>query len=195
MCESRQWLPEAKSVPLAGGAQNLRKQSISGRRRSRTFIGPAACLVDADPAARVVVCGDLNSREHDAPMRILRGARDEDTPQTMPRILVPLAERMPLPAGAAYISDLIGCTVYDRDQPLGVVSSVQFPTSPDGLRRLEEAAPLLAVKLPEGEEVLVPFASALLLGVDLAAKSIRMTLPEGLAEINRASEERGEEKG
>jgi ribosomal 30S subunit maturation factor RimM len=53
----------------------------------------------------------------------------------------------------------------------------------------------LAVKLPEGEEVLVPFAGALLLGVDLAAKSIRMTLPEGLAGINRASEERGEEKG
>jgi 16S rRNA processing protein RimM len=99
-------------------------------------------------------------------------------------VLVPLAERMPLPAGAAYISDLIG-----------VVSSVQFPTSPDGLRRLEEAAPLLAVKLPEGEEVLVPFAGALLLGVDLAAKSIRMTLPEGLAEINRAATDSGEEKG
>ena len=38
-------------------------------------------LFDADPAARIVVCGDLNSREHDAPMRILRGARDEDTPR------------------------------------------------------------------------------------------------------------------
>jgi endonuclease/exonuclease/phosphatase family metal-dependent hydrolase len=51
-------------------------------------------LFDADPAARIAVCGDLNSREHDAPMRILRGARDEDTPETMPRILVPLAERV-----------------------------------------------------------------------------------------------------
>ncbi len=51
-------------------------------------------LFDADPAARIAVCGDLNSREHDAPMRILRGARDEDTPRTMPRILVPLAERV-----------------------------------------------------------------------------------------------------
>ena len=51
-------------------------------------------LFDADPAARIVVCGDLNSREHDAPMRILRGARDEDTPRTTPRILVPLAERV-----------------------------------------------------------------------------------------------------
>jgi 16S rRNA processing protein RimM len=110
-------------------------------------------------------------------------------------VLVPLAERMPLPVGAAYISDLIGCTVYDRGRALGVVASVQFPTSPDGLRRLEEAAPLLAVRLPEGDEVLVPFAEALLLDVDLVAKSIRMTLPEGLAEINRATEESGEEKG
>jgi len=32
--------------------------------------------------------------EHDATMRILRGARDEDTPRTIPRILVPLAERV-----------------------------------------------------------------------------------------------------
>jgi endonuclease/exonuclease/phosphatase family metal-dependent hydrolase len=51
-------------------------------------------LFDADPTARILVCGDLNSREHDAPMRILRGARDEDTPETSPRILVPLAERV-----------------------------------------------------------------------------------------------------
>ncbi|MGA1984348.1 MAG: ribosome maturation factor RimM [Acidobacteriaceae bacterium] len=104
-------------------------------------------------------------------------------------VLVPLAERMPLPTGAAYISDLIGCTVYDRGQPLGVVEGVQFPTSPDGLRRLEEAAPLLEVKSPEGDEVLIPFAEALLLDVDLAAKSIRMTLPEGLAQINRPTQE------
>jgi 16S rRNA processing protein RimM len=109
-------------------------------------------------------------------------------------VLVPLAERMPPPAGAAYISDLIGCTVYDRDQPLGVVSSVEFPTTPDGLRRLEEAAPLLEVNSPEGDELLIPFATAYILNVDPAAKSIRMTLPEGLAEINRPSEASHEEK-
>jgi endonuclease/exonuclease/phosphatase family metal-dependent hydrolase len=51
-------------------------------------------LFDADGAARIVVCGDLNSREHDAPMRILRGARDEDTPEATPRILIPLAEQV-----------------------------------------------------------------------------------------------------
>jgi endonuclease/exonuclease/phosphatase family metal-dependent hydrolase len=51
-------------------------------------------LFDAEPTARIIVCGDFNSREHDAPMRILRGARDEDTPETSSRILVSLTERV-----------------------------------------------------------------------------------------------------
>ena len=97
---------------------------------------------------------------------------------------MPLTERLPLDPGAAYISDLIGCTVYDRGVALGVVDSVEFPTSPDGSRRLEEAAPLLAITSSEGDEILVPFANAFLLELDLAAKSIRMALPEGLADIN-----------
>jgi len=99
-------------------------------------------------------------------------------------VLVPIGERLPLDPGAAYISDLIGCTVYDRGVVLGTVDAVQFATSPDGSRRLEEAAPLLAVKPPEGDEILVPFASAFLLELDVAGKAIRMALPEGLAEIN-----------
>jgi 16S rRNA processing protein RimM len=109
-------------------------------------------------------------------------------------VLVPLTERMPLAPGAAYVSDLIGCTVYDRGQALGVVESVEFPTSPDGSRRLEEAAPLLAVKSPRGDEVLVPFVSSFLQDIDLGAKSIRMALPEGLAEINRSAAARDKEK-
>jgi 16S rRNA processing protein RimM len=99
-------------------------------------------------------------------------------------VIVPLTERVPLEPGAAYISDLVGCTVYDRKRALGVVDSVEFPTSPDGTRRLEDAAPLLAIRSPEGDEILIPFVSAFLLELDVVAKSIRMALPEGLAEIN-----------
>jgi 16S rRNA processing protein RimM len=91
---------------------------------------------------------------------------------------------MPLDSDATYISDLIGCTVYDRDQPLGTVASVDFPTTPDGARRLEDAAPLLAITSPNGDEILVPFARTFLIALDPAAKSIRMALPEGLAELN-----------
>jgi 16S rRNA processing protein RimM len=99
-------------------------------------------------------------------------------------VVVPATERVPLEPGAAYISDLVGCTVYDRDRALGIVDAVQFPTSPDGARRLEEAAPLLSIQPPEGDEILVPFANAFLLELDVAGKTIRMALPEGLAEIN-----------
>jgi 16S rRNA processing protein RimM len=68
---------------------------------------------------------------------------------------------------------------------VGVVEDVQFPATPDGTRRLEEAAALLAVRSAEGDEVLVPFASAFLVEIDTGAKAIRMELPEGLTGVNR----------
>jgi len=99
-------------------------------------------------------------------------------------VLVPLAERTPIDSGAAYISDLIGCTLYDRDRPLGTVAGIDFPTTPGAARRLDDAAPLLVVSTPSGGELLVPFARAFLVALDPTAKSIRMALPEGLAELN-----------
>ena len=106
-------------------------------------------------------------------------------------VIVPLAERLPLSPGAAYISDLIGCTVYDRDRAVGVVDSVEFPMSPDGSHRREEAAPLLAIKSPDEHEILIPFASAFVLSLDVAARAIHMALPEGLTGLNRPTEEKG----
>jgi 16S rRNA processing protein RimM len=101
-------------------------------------------------------------------------------------VIVPLAERIPLDADAAYISDLVGCTVFDRDVPIGSVKDVEFAMTPDGSRRLEDAAPLLTIASPDGQEVLVPFAKAYLLGLDTSAKTIRMALPEGLVDINHS---------
>ncbi len=100
-------------------------------------------------------------------------------------VLVPLAERMPLDADSIYISDLIGCTVYDRDAALGLVESVQFPATPDGTQRLEDTAPLLAVAIPDGGELLLPFAKSYLVEIDVHAKTIRMALPDGLTDLNR----------
>jgi len=102
-------------------------------------------------------------------------------------VVVPLAERMPLEADSIYISDLTGCTVYDGDVALGVVESVDFPTTADGSHRLEDAAPLLVIASPDHEELLVPFAKSYVVGIDLLAKSIHMSLPEGLTDLNRSS--------
>jgi 16S rRNA processing protein RimM len=111
------------------------------------------------------------------------------------QVLVPFSERITLEPGATYIADLIGCTVYDRGQPIGLVEGVEFPTTPDGARRLEQAAPILAVASPDGNELLIPFATAFILELDLPAHAIRMALPEGLTQINRGSSKAGTDNG
>jgi 16S rRNA processing protein RimM len=106
-------------------------------------------------------------------------------------VIVPSDERLELEDDATYISDLIGCTLYDHADPqvtvsLGVVTDVHFATTPDGSRRLEDAAPILALETPAGDEILVPFVKAFLIELDPAAKRIDMTLPAGLADVNRS---------
>jgi 16S rRNA processing protein RimM len=102
-------------------------------------------------------------------------------------VLVPHEERLPLEDDAAYISELIDCTVFDGTTAIGVVEDVQFTTTPDGSRRLDDAAPLLVVTSPDGDEILIPFAKAFVVKVDTEAKRIEMTLPVGLVEVNRST--------
>lgn len=86
---------------------------------------------------------------------------------------IPAEQRAELEAGAAYVSDLVGCSVMDRETPIGVVADVQFGAG---------EAPLLVVKR-DAQEFLVPFAEAFLKRTDVAAKRIEMELPEGLLEL------------
>jgi 16S rRNA processing protein RimM len=102
-------------------------------------------------------------------------------------VLVPEEERLALEDEAVYISELAGCTVYDGGMAVGVVEDVQFATTADGGRRLTDAAPLLAVRSIEGDEVLIPFAKAFLVAMDTEAKRIDMILPAGLVDVNRST--------
>ena len=58
---------------------------------------------------------------------------------------------------------------------MGVVRDVEFPGG----------VPLLAVKTGEGE-VLVPLAAEFCTRIDVEAKRIDVTLPEGLRDFNRS---------
>jgi 16S rRNA processing protein RimM len=91
-------------------------------------------------------------------------------------IQVPLAERVGLGAGQYFITDLIGCEVREAgaSEPLGKVSDVQ-----GGLH--SAGTPLLAVETAAGE-LLVPFAADICTEIDLAARRIIVSLPEGLRE-------------
>jgi 16S rRNA processing protein RimM len=109
-------------------------------------------------------------------------------------VIVPYAERLALDDESEYVSDLIGCTVYDGPNAVGIIDDVQFPSTPDGARKLAEAAPLLAVLSPTGDEILIPFAKAFLVGVNVNEKRVDMALPEGLIEVNQAREPSSDQK-
>ena len=92
---------------------------------------------------------------------------------------VPLSERAKLEPGAAFVSDLVGCTLFDRGRQVGVVNDVRFGAG---------EAPLLIVgQRVQGEgksELEIPYAQEFLVRVDLEHKRIEMYLPEGLLEVN-----------
>jgi 16S rRNA processing protein RimM len=86
---------------------------------------------------------------------------------------VPRSERAGLEAGAAYVSDLIGCAVLDHGREVGTVRDVRFGAG---------EAPLLVVAGKTEYEI--PYAQEFLVSIDLVHKRIVMALPEGLLEVN-----------
>ena len=87
-------------------------------------------------------------------------------------VQLPRQERLPLPAGEVYVSDLVGCAVFDRGAEVGRIADVQFGSGD---------APLLVVKAGKKEHLL-PFAEAYLVKVDVERKRVEMNLPEGMLE-------------
>ena len=86
---------------------------------------------------------------------------------------VPRSERAELETGAYFISELVGCAVFDHGRAIGTLKAIEFGSG---------EAPNLVI---EGKrEFLVPFAEAYLSSVDTEAKRLEMNLPEGLLEVD-----------
>jgi 16S rRNA processing protein RimM len=94
-------------------------------------------------------------------------------------VQVPLGERVVLPPGRYYISDLTGCEVWEASAAGGM-------TYLGAVREVggSGAAWHLVVATSTGE-VLIPLAAEICTRIDLAARRIEVRLPEGLRELNR----------
>jgi 16S rRNA processing protein RimM len=88
---------------------------------------------------------------------------------------VPCSQRSKLQAGWNYVSDLVGCEVFDQGREIGRIEDVQFGAG---------EAPLLIVRDGAAKLLEIPFAEAYLDGVDVGRREVRMKLPEGLLEVN-----------
>ena len=85
---------------------------------------------------------------------------------------VPEAALAALPADVYYEHQFVGCAVETVDGvPVGTVV------------RVEGGAPRLVIDGPRGE-VLVPLAQEICVDIDIEARRIRITPPEGLLELN-----------
>ncbi len=87
---------------------------------------------------------------------------------------IPRQERATLPVGAAYVSDLIGCAVFDGGRELGKIAEVEFNAG---------EAPLLEVKAESGE-YWIPFAAKYVESVDVEHRRVALRLPTGMLEID-----------
>ena len=98
-------------------------------------------------------------------------------------LLTPREDRIRLPDDEVYISDLVGCDLFDGARHAGIIQDVRFPTSADGRKRLD-VAPLLILRAPDGSEILVPFVKDFLKAVDLPQRRLMMNLPRGLLDVD-----------
>lgn len=93
-------------------------------------------------------------------------------------VRIPIEQRAPLEEGRYFVDDLIGCEVVDKatGAVMGHVTAWREFGGP----------PLVEVTTERGREpILVPFARAIFVEIDTAAKRLVVDLPEGLAEVNR----------
>jgi 16S rRNA processing protein RimM len=110
-------------------------------------------------------------------------------------VLLPFEQRVTLPAGQYFVSDLIGCSVFENSTSpsvfssspclvesapslLGTVRDVQF--TGEGI----SGTPLLAVDTSQGE-LLIPLAEEICSRINVAARRIDVVLPDGLRDLNR----------
>ena len=112
-------------------------------------------------------------------------------------VLLPFEQRVTLPAAHYFVSDLIGCAVFETpvsppavasspcliDETLmllGTVSDVQIPG--------EEIAgtPLLEVETAQGQ-ILIPFAADICTRIDTSARRIEVVLSEDLRDLNKSN--------
>jgi 16S rRNA processing protein RimM len=109
-------------------------------------------------------------------------------------VLLPIEQRISLPAGQYFVSDLIGCSVFAvaTDPPVLASPACSLDTAPELLGAVVDVqptgeqtsgTPLLVVDTHLGE-LLIPLASAICTRIDTVARRIDVNLPEGLRGLN-----------
>jgi len=110
-------------------------------------------------------------------------------------VLLPFEQRVTLPAGQYFVSDLIGCSVFENPSTAPVVASSpcslgEAPSLVGTVRDVQipgeefPGTPFLEVETSQGE-ILIPLAADICIKIDTNARRIDVVLPDGLRELNQ----------
>jgi 16S rRNA processing protein RimM len=110
-------------------------------------------------------------------------------------VLLPFEQRVTLPAGQYFVSDLIGCSVFENPVATPVVASSpcslgEAPSLLGSVRDVQipgeefPGTPLLEVETSQGD-ILIPLAVDICTKIDTTARRIEVILPAGLRELNQ----------
>lgn len=97
-------------------------------------------------------------------------------------VAIPASERAPLDPDSVYVSDLIGCRVFDLNRggdDVGEIVDIDRASSSTELLVLRRRT-----RRAGDSEVLIPFVKNYLVRIDLSERRVEMRLPDGLLEIN-----------
>jgi 16S rRNA processing protein RimM len=91
-------------------------------------------------------------------------------------VCIPVSERAPLSEGEFYFSDILECDAYEGDTRIGRFTDWQESGSGQTWFEIADEA--------TGKSFTVPFHRAIFVEIDVAAKRVRLELPEGLRDLN-----------
>jgi 16S rRNA processing protein RimM len=132
--------------------------------------------LDTEPAERGPLTV-IRSRWHSGRLLVaFESVLDRTAAETLrgTLLVVDSSSSPPVDDGEWWDHDLFGLDVVSRTgEAVGVVADVLHPPGSD----------LLAVRRPDGTEVLVPFVRTIVPTVDLAARRIVVDLPDGLLDL------------
>jgi 16S rRNA processing protein RimM len=108
-------------------------------------------------------------------------------------VQIPFEQRAVLPSGKYFVTDLIGCAVFELPLAPAVVASspCSLAEAPALLGKVRDVyfpgqgqpgTPLLALDTSSGE-LLVPLAEEICTAIDVSARRIEVRLPEGLRDL------------
>jgi len=143
----------------------------------RRFSTISECMV-LSPAEKLLRTVTVTGKRFAVETVIIQveGIVDRDEAQKLSGLFLAVKreDAAPLPAGRFYISDMIGCKAMDTEHGLlGVVSDVLQTGAND----------VLVVKRSGKPDLLIPYLKEVVTEVDVFAKMISASLPEGLYEI------------